>query len=118
MPDVVDNPAQSRLEIVEDAGIAVLEYRRLGTELALIHTGVPTQFEGRGYGAALVKAAIQLARDENLSIAPVLPLRAGLDREAPRGRRGRHHRPDRLAMPPHRPSWLRSQRSNPRETGH
>jgi predicted GNAT family acetyltransferase len=73
MPDVVDNPAQSRLEIVEETGIAVLEYRRLGTELALIHTGVPTQFEGRGYGAALVQAAIQLARDENLSIAPYCP---------------------------------------------
>ena len=73
MPDVVDNPAQSRLEIVEDTGIAVLEYRRLGTELALIHTGVPKQFEGQGYGAALVKAAIQLARDENLSIAPYCP---------------------------------------------
>jgi uncharacterized protein len=73
MPDVVDNPAQSRLEIVEDTGIAVLEYRRLGTELALIHTGVPKQFEGKGYGAALVQAAIQLARDENLSIAPYCP---------------------------------------------
>lgn len=73
MPDVVDNPALSRLEIVEDAGIAVLEYRRLGSQLALIHTGVPKQFEGRGYGAALVSTAIQLARDENLSIVPYCP---------------------------------------------
>jgi uncharacterized protein len=73
MPDVVDNPALSRLEIVEETGIAVLEYRRLGTELALIHTGVPKQFEGQGFGAALVKAAIHLARDENLTIAPYCP---------------------------------------------
>jgi len=73
MPDVVDNPAKSRLEIVEDTGVAVLEYRRLGTELALIHTGVPPQFAGQGYGAALVQAAIQLARDESLSIAPYCP---------------------------------------------
>ncbi len=73
MPDVVDNPDKSRLEIVEDTGISVLEYRRLGNELALIHTGVPKQFEGQGYAAALVQAAIQLARDENLNIAPYCP---------------------------------------------
>jgi len=73
MPDAVDNPALSRLEIVEDDGTSVLEYRKLGSQLALIHTGVPTQFEGKGYGGALVKAAVQLARDENLSIVPYCP---------------------------------------------
>lgn len=73
MPDVVDNPTQSRLEIVEDQGIAVLEYRLLGDQFALIHTGVPKQFEGMGYGSALVQAAIQKARDENLRILPYCP---------------------------------------------
>jgi predicted GNAT family acetyltransferase len=73
MPDVVDNRAQSRLEIVEETGIAVLEYRRLGSQLALIHTGVPKQFEGQGYGGDLVEASIRLARDENLSVVPYCP---------------------------------------------
>jgi len=74
MPDVVDNPALSRLEIVEDIGVAVLEYRRLGDDrLDLVHTGVPTQFEGRGYGSALVKAALQMARDEDLTVIPTCP---------------------------------------------
>lgn len=73
MPDVVDNPAESRLEIVEDSGVAVLEYRKLRDRFALIHTGVPKQFEGQGYGSALVEAAIQMARDEHLSIVPYCP---------------------------------------------
>jgi len=73
MADVVDNPAQHRLEIVEDAGMSVLEYRKAGDRFALIHTGVPKQFEGMGYGSALVRAAIQIARDENLRIVPYCP---------------------------------------------
>jgi predicted GNAT family acetyltransferase len=73
MADVVDNPALSRLEIVEDAGIAVLEYRIVEDRLALIHTGVPKQFEGMGYGSALVKAAIERARAEQLTIIPYCP---------------------------------------------
>ena len=73
MPDVVDNPALSRLEIVEDAGTAVLEYRIVGERFSLIHTGVPKEFEGRGFGSALVQAAIDKARSEHLTILPYCP---------------------------------------------
>jgi hypothetical protein len=51
----------------------VLEYRTMGDRLALVHTGVPKQFEGRGYGSALVQAAIRMARDEDLRIVPYCP---------------------------------------------
>jgi predicted GNAT family acetyltransferase len=73
MPDVVDNATESRFEIVEDAGISVLEYRIVRDRLSLIHTGVPSQFEGRGYASALVEAAVQKARDENLTVVPYCP---------------------------------------------
>ena len=73
MPDVVDNPTESRFEIVEDAGLSVLEYRIVRDRLSLIHTGVPSQFEGRGYASALVEAAVQKARDENLTVVPYCP---------------------------------------------
>jgi predicted GNAT family acetyltransferase len=73
MPDVVDNRAESRLEIVEDGGTAVLEYRIVGKRFSLIHTGVPKEFEGKGFGSALVKAAIQKARDEDLVVLPYCP---------------------------------------------
>ena len=73
MPDVVDNPDQSRLEIVEDTGVAVLEYRLVGDRLALVHTGVPKELEGKGYGATLVKAALAKAREGGFSIVPFCP---------------------------------------------
>ena len=73
MPDVRDNAEESRLEIVEDQGTAVLEYREDGGTLALTHTGVPKAFEGQGYGAALVRAALAKARAANLSVLPYCP---------------------------------------------
>ena len=73
MPDVVDNPSQSRFEIVEDSGIAVLEYREQDGKLALVHTGVPKEMEGNGYGGALVKAAIEKARAGELQVLPYCP---------------------------------------------
>jgi predicted GNAT family acetyltransferase len=73
MPEVVDNPSQSRFEIVEETGISVLEYREQTGKLALIHTGVPKEMEGNGYGGALVTAAIAKARANGLEILPYCP---------------------------------------------
>jgi len=73
VPEVVDNPSLSRLEIVEDAGVAVLEYRIVGDQLVIVHTGVPKQFEGMGYGSRLVRAGIAMARDRGLHILPLCP---------------------------------------------
>jgi len=73
MPDVVDNTEQDRLEIVEDEGVAVLEYAERSGTLTLIHTGVPKAFEGQGYGGALVEAAVAKARAAGLAIKPSCP---------------------------------------------
>ena len=76
MPDVVDNPAQSRLEIVEDAGIAVLEYRRLGT-------GSPSSTPACPRSSRARATAPRSCRPRSSSPAtrtshrPVLPLRPG-----------------------------------------
>lgn len=72
-PEVVDAPERSRLEIVQDDGVAVIEYRRRGDRLVIVHTGVPAHFEGRGYGSALVRGALQKARDEQLVVVPRCP---------------------------------------------
>src|SRR5579875_2628891 len=72
-PQVTDNPAASRFEIVRDGRLAELRYRRAGRRLVLIHTGVPPELEGHGLGGALVAAAIGRAAQEGLTVVPVCP---------------------------------------------
>lgn len=72
--DVVENNTeQNRYEIVRDEGVAVLEYRRRGDRLVLVHTGVPKELEGHGIGGKLVAAAVEDARRGELTVVPLCP---------------------------------------------
>ena len=70
---VTDNQAASRFEIADGGRIAELRYHRSGKRLALIHTEVPEELEGRGYGGRLVVAAVDRAVREGLTIVPYCP---------------------------------------------
>jgi predicted GNAT family acetyltransferase len=72
-PTVVHNPAAGQFEIRTDAGVAVLKYVQRGDALDLMHTRVPSELEGRGYGAALARAALDYARAQGLKIIPTCP---------------------------------------------
>lgn len=76
MPDdfnVSHNPAAGQFEIRTESGTALLRYAHRGADLDLIHTEVPDTLEGRGYGAALAKAALEYARAEKLKVIPSCP---------------------------------------------
>jgi len=70
---VTDNQAESRFEIRSDGHLAELLYRRHGDRLALIHTEVPEELEGRGLGGRLVTVAVDRAAREGLTIVPYCP---------------------------------------------
>jgi predicted GNAT family acetyltransferase len=72
-PNVTNNAAAGQFEIHTEAGIALLKYALRGDTLDLIHTEVPRQFEGRGYGAALVKTALEYARAEQMKVIATCP---------------------------------------------
>lgn len=72
-PSVIDNAATGQFEIPTDAGVAVLSYVIRGDTVDFIHTHVPTQLEGQGYGAALAKAALESARARGLKVIPTCP---------------------------------------------
>ncbi len=79
--DVVDEAAENRFVIRDGGGTeAELLYRVHGDRLVLIHTAVPEEWGGHGIGGRLVRAALARARSE---------------------------RPDRRALVPLRPPWLR-----------
>ena len=52
---------------------AVLVYRPLGGEIVLLHTEVPPAWEGRGIAGDLTRAALEYAREAQLTVRPVCP---------------------------------------------
>jgi len=70
---VTDNQAASRFEVSDGGYLAELRYHRSGKRLALIHTEVPEELEGRGIGGMLVTAAVDRAVREGLTIVPYCP---------------------------------------------
>lgn len=73
IPQITDNQAASRFELTMEGRLAELRYRRNGRRLVLIHTGVPAELEGHGLGGALVRAAIERAEREELTVVPLCP---------------------------------------------
>ena len=87
MPDtltVSHDPATKQFEIRTEKGTAVLRYARQGPSLDLLHTEVPDELEGHGYGAALAKAALDYAKDEGLAIIPSCPFVSAYIRRHPK----------------------------------
>ncbi|MEY2396976.1 MAG: uncharacterized protein QOJ00_150 [Actinomycetota bacterium] len=68
--EVVDQKAHDRFLAELDGGVAKLEYRVNADRLVLIHTEVPDALEGHGVGGALVRAAVDRARAEGLTLVP------------------------------------------------
>jgi predicted GNAT family acetyltransferase len=72
-PDVVDVPAENRFVVEADGAVAELLYRAQGDRLYLIHTEVPEALGGRGLGGRLVRAALERAEREHLTVVPWCP---------------------------------------------
>jgi predicted GNAT family acetyltransferase len=72
-PGVTDDHEDSRFEIEMDGSVAELTYRRRADRLVLIHTGVPGELAGHGLGGKLVKAAVERAAKEHLTLVPLCP---------------------------------------------
>jgi uncharacterized protein len=71
--DVINNAADKRFEISESGKIASLTYTMRSGKLYLIHTEVPEALEGRGYGSALARTALEYAKREHLRVIPLCP---------------------------------------------
>jgi predicted GNAT family acetyltransferase len=71
--DVIDNREAGRFEVVLGEERAELRYRLDGTDLLLTHTEVPDAFEGKGVGSRLVRAALDRAGHDGLTLVPFCP---------------------------------------------
>lgn len=68
--DVVHRPDLSRFEAEVDGDTAFLAYERAEGVVAMTHTIVPRQLEGRGIADELATAAVGWAREEGLEVDP------------------------------------------------
>ncbi len=70
---VRDNKQKRRFEMMLGEGkTAFIQYAERGEGvLALTHTEVPEEFEGKGIGGRLVKGTLEIVQNENLKIVPV-----------------------------------------------
>jgi hypothetical protein len=64
------NPQASRFETEVDGRLARCDYRIHDGVIHLVHTEVPPALEGRGIGAALVRAALEHASGQGLRVRP------------------------------------------------
>ena len=71
MNHVVDNPEQSRFELIIDGIVAIAGYRMEGERIAFTHTEVPPELEGQGVGSALIKGALDDVRTRGLRVDPL-----------------------------------------------
>lgn len=72
-PGIRDNRAEGRLELTTDGQTAILVYERTAKSFVLVHTEVPPALRGHRLGEALVKAGVEAARAEGLSIIATCP---------------------------------------------
>ena len=77
---VSDVPEAKRYEARvegESKVVGVAQYIRTTELIAFVHTEVSPEYEGRGVGAALARAALDEARAANLLVLPTCPFFAG-----------------------------------------
>ena len=65
------DPAAERFHAVVEGWICVVDYRLRDGVMAINHTGVPPQLEGRGIAGALVQAVLDHARAHDLKVLPL-----------------------------------------------
>jgi uncharacterized protein len=71
---ISDNVDKSRFEIdLGDGSYAIAEYRLGHGRIAFTHTEVPQAYGGRGIATALIRFALQSARERGLKVAPICP---------------------------------------------
>ncbi|MDJ1132771.1 GNAT family N-acetyltransferase [Streptomyces iconiensis] len=82
--EVTDNPGENRYEARVGGALAgATQYKRAPHVVALLHTEVEPEFEGRGVGGALARTALDTARAAGDEVVPVCPFVAGYIHQHP-----------------------------------
>ncbi|HEY9524358.1 MAG TPA: GNAT family N-acetyltransferase [Thermopolyspora sp.] len=68
---IADNPEAARFEVRIDGRLAgFAQYQLRGGTIVFTHTEIQPEFEGKGLGSVLARAALDGARDTGLTVVP------------------------------------------------
>src|SRR5438445_1405859 len=73
LPEIVDNTARQRYELVVDGLMAFITYERTPGTIRFVHTIVPDAIGGRGIGSRLAAYALDAARAHGDKVIPQCP---------------------------------------------
>lgn len=83
-PTVTLNKDRQRFELMIDDKRSLVAYTQPDDHtLALTHTEVPPDLEGKGIGSRLVKQTLEYAEQHNLNIVPLCPFVAAYIKRHP-----------------------------------
>ncbi len=68
--DIQHQPNEQRFSTAVELELCVLDYTLSGDVMTITHTEVPPPLEGRGIASALVKAALDFARERRWKVRP------------------------------------------------
>ncbi|PAT65019.1 GNAT family N-acetyltransferase [Psychrobacter sp. JB193] len=69
-PEIIHNQSANRFETSIDNQTGYISYQERGDTLVYDHTIVPQALGGRGIGSALVKRALDYARENGKKVVP------------------------------------------------
>ena len=73
-PIIRDNPERHRFEgDLGDGKLAIADYVLRPGKILFTHTEVPPEHEGKGIGSALIRYALDAAREKGLQVVPICP---------------------------------------------
>ena len=83
MPDLTDNTARRRFEMIVDGQTAYVTYSIGQGHITLLHTQVPVSLAGRYVGSSLVQSVLETVRDRGLKVVAECDFAAGYIKRHP-----------------------------------
>jgi predicted GNAT family acetyltransferase len=71
--NIINNEATQQFQIEMDGTKALLQYRFYKNDIALMHTEVPKNLEGKGIATALAHYALEWAKENNKKVMVYCP---------------------------------------------
>ena len=82
-PDIAHDTTRHRFETTIDGEHCTLDYQLDGDTMTITHVVVPDRVSGRGIAAALMRAALESAREHGWHVVPECPYAAYYVKENP-----------------------------------